>query len=506
MMVPISYAFFACRSWRVAAVMTSGLALGCEARLEIETDHPLFPWDEGTGTAPSSDGETGPASPSSSSTQSESSSSDSTETDSPEPAWAWSPETTIGSTNGDVDALYPKVTIDAHGNTLVAWQEIGYNPTTYGVGTNFYSPQLGWGSDFPLVTYAEGFAGQVKLCGNSAGSAVAAWPSSSTSSPVTLTPSPRSVSLAYYTPTEGWLGPIELHASTSFIASVECGIDSDGNALLVWAEQGEPAVLQFSRGRGDVWTSPQVIAEEPDLGGLPVLTMNEAGNAFLAWPYGSYRALAIAGQWYDPNDGWGETLRRAMEPLDLRSLAITLGGDNTAHVAWFEARVDYTELGQLWSSPFTYEEGWGDAVRIDDSEETAGDVALGADDSGAVLAVWNSYTPYYGEGRVRSRRYTPSGGWEPIRYLADHGFMVSVSVSPGGKGLAAFRNTEAQDARGAIETVYFAPDGSIERFVTEPSVVDARVPQVGINDAGQAVVVWAHSDLEGTHASAIVRR
>ncbi len=495
---------------------------GCKARLEIETDHPLFPWGESsdTGNSTSETDDPGPNGNHSTDTTSPAGTTDTTNTHSgssgtssggdipadagplPEPERTWGPEMIIDAR--DVNAKKPQVTMDAAGNTLFVWTRSQGHPEARedGVSSRYYSRTSGWGPIHQLAYYSTETAADLQVCGNPDGSSVITW----TSTKSRYEGGARSLWVAYFSTEAGTSAPIELQDDT-VLGSAGCGIDDLGEGMVVWSTE---SALVFSRGADSAWTEPEVIATEP--GPFQRLSMNLQGNALVVARRDSAESSSFFDVWYDANSGWSEpsAVPAEVPPAlpspdtdDPASFTVALGGDDTAHLAWISVLADYT--GELWTSAFTLEDGWSAPLLLaDDFVRWDGAVTSNADVSGRALVLWSALTQPVPS--VRGRRFSPGAGWDSDNFLDRYGDSMSSALGPNGYGIAAFRATnEAESFDNSIAIVYFSADGSIEQFVTERPEADSADPAVAINAAGQAVVAWEQLTYNDSQAYVIFR-
>lgn len=473
---------------------------GCKARLEVETDHPLFPWDETSGTAtvtsdtenPTSNGtnaaDTLDTLTGSSGTSSEAESTADAGPQSPERAISWGPEMIINAR--DVNARNLQVTMDGAGNTLFVWRMAGPYDRSDGVYWRYYSRINGWSPIHQLASFYSEVTAGLQVCGNADGAAVITW----TSTPNPSSEAPLSLWVAYYSADAVMFEPVELQDDT-VVGSAGCAIDSSGEGMLVWSTE---SALAFSRGSESNWSQPEVIAGEA--GSSQRLATNSQGNAVLVARRGSADAYAFFAVSYDANSGWGEAFalsvpgQSAAAP-ELPPFAVALGGDNRAHLVWAPSPA-YDQPAEVWASTFTAGEGWRAPLLLTD-EGTTGSavVSVSANDAGRALMLWTAAAA--GSFRVQGRRFLPDLGWESNDLFDEEGgplyrwipSSMSSAVAPNGRALAAFRFSDGGSDSG-IAVLHIAPDGTVERFFTQRRGHDNMDPAVAMNAVGQAVVAW----------------
>lgn len=257
----------------------------------------------------------------------------------------------------------------------------------------------------------------------------------------------------YYLPVSGWQGPSRIDTTGEFTSSLRVAMDAGGNAVAVWTQSdGVRDSIWANRFSADTgWATAQLLETSDDDAREPEIAMDSAGMALCVWQQGG----TVWAARYDATSGW-----QVAESLDL---------DGTDH-----------------SRPH---------------------VALTP--SGDGIVVWH-HTGKTGVS-VRARRYTPAGGFEPAESIdtgdaVDTGF-ARVAINRAGEAVAVWSQNNGDwdniwanryrpgsgwagpDAIAALE------GGSAER------------PQVGIDDAGNAVAVWqqfsgARLDIWANHYTA----
>jgi hypothetical protein len=133
-------------------------------------------------------------------------------------------------------------------------------------------------------------------------------------------------------------------------------------------------------------------------------------------------------------------------------------------------------------------------VRIDETLlENTGDVALGVDDSGAVIAVWTQTEGnLLGEYSIWSKRFVPASGWGPaerIEQQAGNSSLPQLAVHADGTAVVVWYQTDGTS--NSIMANRYSPVGGwgTATAIDTASGVVFR-PQVAVADHGQAVAVW----------------
>lgn len=241
----------------------------------------------------------------------------------------------------------------------------------------------------------------------------------------------------------------------------QMAVDGQLGVMAVWElEEGfeEDTFIYANRyTRKGLWGEPEPIDDGNGRAAKPKVAADGDGNAFAVWERGETTSSdkKIWANRYDvENASWGSPallqngdITRAKLP----SIAADPSGKATA--VWVQNNLD---TGREDVRAIRYEPGagWGDAVTIGaPANNVAADrTAVGMDDQGGAIAVWDRRAGPAGEGgRVLwANRYTPGSGWGTAQQIKSdestsaNGFRLDV----GAKGDAFVIWT--QDNRGDV--------------------------------------------------------
>lgn len=208
-------------------------------------------------------------------------------------------------------------------------------------------------------------------------------------------------------------------------AAIAAWTQLDGGRSSVWA-------IHFSAGR---WGAAQLLdAVDSRFVGRPVVSIDAAGNAFVAWP----------------------------QPTG------------------------------LWSSRYTMAGGWSMAELLDSGD--AGDPRIAADASGNAIAVWVKFGET--KANILTRRYTPAGGWGTAELLGTHddgnAFGPQIAMDGSGNAIAVWHRSEISSSsmQSYIWARRFTPGGGWEAAQQLESNGTALGPGISFDSAGNALATW----------------
>jgi hypothetical protein len=154
-----------------------------------------------------------------------------------------------------------------------------------------------------------------------------------------------------------------------------------------------------------------------------------------------------------------------------------------------------------WAAPTLLEDDDGDAARA----------RIAIDSNGNALAVWDQFD-FGGHTRIWTNRYSPASGWGTGSVLSPatgdgSGAYPQVALDSQGNGLVVWHETVPIVVNGApgyttrLKWSRYTPGGGLS-VPAELGTGDAAVgPELAMNAAGDAVVVWREGDASAVRAS-----
>ncbi len=290
----------------------------------------------------------------------------------------------------------------------------------------------------------------------------------------------------------------------------DIAVDEQLSAVVVWEaveDSGVTTILANRYTRRDLWGTPEPIDDGSGVVSSPKVALDADGNAFAVWE----RNIDTFTQniWTNRYDvdalAWGtpELLQTGV-PEDARLPAITADRDGNATAIWVE--LDPLSGRQVIRA-IRYEpgSGWGEAETIARPVTliAAAQTAIGSDDAGAVIAMWDPPAGPSGQGgRVLwSNRYVPGTGWgEPVEVKSDsltRADVFRLAVGANGDAFAVWEqdNDDELEPRLDVWSARFSGDewGAPER-IDAADGGDTRAPEIAVDGSGTAYAVWSQAD------------
>jgi len=323
----------------------------------------------------------------------------------------------------------PEVAVDSNGYVIAVWV------LSRGAGNEIwasrYTPGVGWGIAERISLNSAGSAQDPHIAMTPDGEAVAVWAQSNDSQHNTWA--------SRFTPQAEWSSPELIETDdTASTWNPRVAVDPSGNATAVWSRidatgQGIRA-NRFTPEMG--WGAAQIL--ETGRAGpavTPQVGMDSDGNAIVVWHQTDL--LFRSDVWskrFTPGAGWSGGMRVETQDSVATNpqIAVAPGGDAIA--VWEQMGAMYKDA---WANRFTPESGWGPPSLLEISN--AGDVRLpqvASDAAGNAIAVWMQHDG--SEEDVWANRYTLGAGWTGAVLLeqADGVRALNPRVAVGLKGSA----------------------------------------------------------------------
>ncbi len=295
--------------------------------------------------------------------------------------------------------------------------------------------------------------------------------------------------------------PLEVYTGSAVAA------DSSGNAIAVW-----------SNGNNTNWSSGTIWANRfwPGYGwGVPEQI---AGPLEVVYPVGPGADVAVDSEgaavavWSGNGSIWASSLYRLSRvptyewapPLPIRgqggfarSPQIAMDSSGRALVAWGEYNQTGTSVwASIWTDWFVPQEGWGEPTRMGGGEFGGGPLQVAASQTGSGVVIWEEVDAGNATGRLMANSFVPGLGWGSAVRIDVEGcpWGARLAVSPAGDGVIVWMEGgwAGCQLRGPVLARSFTADGRWSAAAKGPN---GTTPDVAVDEAGNALVVWRTGDL-----------
>ncbi len=314
-----------------------------------------------------------------------------------------------------------------------------------------------------------------------------------------------------------WSAPDYIPASGALgesVRNLQLAVDAEGNAvsLLRYMAGGSWKSVEAHRDAGGEWSRFAELSEGHKTG-IPRITV-AGGNSVATWTRMNYSSDGVffgTDVWTRiraDGQSWGNAKALSVEKLvGSQQAAVNDAGD--AVVVWVSYNKENQAMTTIKASSYSTERGWSESPvnvsHVDVSMAYTADVAV--DEVGNTIVVWRQFNNNDGSWYIKSAYRPavaspddPNGGWNEPVDIYGGGLSakdLQVEVKGDGKAVAVWsqvdgenRNTYAVTSKAnggwGEPTVVGTVDGS--RRSPHPD------PQLAVNAAGDATVVWVVQD------------
>jgi hypothetical protein len=209
----------------------------------------------------------------------------------------WNGATTI-QTDASGEGSFPRVALDGHGNAMAVWHQT--DGTRYNIWANHYVAGSGWSGARLIETDDTDSALYPQVGMDSGGNALVVWEQ--------YDGTRYNIISARFASSSGWSTSAPIESDAGSATDPQIGVDPSGNAVAVWTQQGTARINvvanRYTPGAG--WGTPTLI-ETDDTGDTqyPQIAINAAGIAQAVWMQNDGTRFNVASNRYTPGSGWG---------------------------------------------------------------------------------------------------------------------------------------------------------------------------------------------------------
>jgi hypothetical protein len=315
------------------------------------------------------------------------------------------------------------------------------------------------------------------------GEAVAAWERYRNPGPV--------IEASTRQPGGEWSAPIEIGSGTD----VRLAVSTSGAAIAVWENlvAGQTVLESSYRSPGGSWSAPVGLGPGGGSAANPEVAIGASGEAAVVWEQKLGKTMSVESAFRDPLGGWSTQGGLSEDSVEALIPQVAIGPTGEAVGAWRLVR----RHGESVVESATRAPGgsWTPAVRLSARGENpnAGVPRIAVDAAGETVAVWsvNHGVRHRYRATIISASRPAGSAWSaPIRVASEKGAAegLELALSPTGKAAIAWERE--RHFHSAVESAFRSVGGVWSARVPIRHKADNVGPEVAINAAGEAVVVF----------------
>jgi hypothetical protein len=284
----------------------------------------------------------------------------------------------------------------------------------------------------------------------------------------------------------GTVGTLQVLSPTGVkIFGTDVAVDSDGDAVVTWAEYSDGSVFPKMRrftsdgSLSETW----VLSSSPASAEAPAVAFDREGDAVLAWANDNVvqaRTLSASG-----TRGELEQVSADLSPIDRHFFArVTIDRDGDALVTWrhWTAADQSTQVWGRWMS----RDGTVGEVRqlTPSSHPDVQNYSVAGDLDGDVMLTWDRFP----SGEMYARQITRTATLEQPVLVTSYGRLHSVGVDDDGDGVVVWQGEGIDGSVGSVRARRVTQTGA---WGTAEVVASTGVfPKVAVTPVGGAMIAW----------------
>ena len=325
-----------------------------------------------------------------------------------------------------------------------------------------------------------------------------------------------------------WLDPESLsEADGSPVDQAQIGLDAAGNALVIWwAEESNGRVIKYAeRAIGGEWSAPGYLTVGGELGEDArdlQLAVDAEGNAVALWRrYKGGDEWGIVETSRDAGGQWSSAREFSQEEHNASNPRVAASGGNMAATWLVPLSTDPADPDlQTYPTVLARVRAAGDVWDNDQVLSEVGDPTSGqqiaVNHVGNAIAAWSRFCICDFKTNIRASYYSPGSGWSqpPLDLLpwnVDSAYAPDVTIDQAGNAMVIWRQYDNSDASWHIRSAYRSADEDSGGRSDDWSVADdifggaqsVRNPKVDADGKGNAVAVWSADSADDGISSSI---
>jgi hypothetical protein len=285
----------------------------------------------------------------------------------------------------------------------------------------------------------------------------------------------------------GTLGALKVLSPAGVTATgTDVAIDSDGDAIVTWAEQdatgaSRPKMRRYTR-TGEL-PAAVLLASSPTWAEPPAVAFDREGDAVLVWTNNNVvqaRTLSAAGTLSSL-----KTVSGNVSPNDRHFGArVTVDRDGDALLTW-KHWTDLALTEQVWGRWLSRSGTVGSVRQLTPSSHTRfSNYSIAGDLDGDMVLTWDLFPSKYLYARTISRTATIG----PSVQLSTYGRLHTVRLDDDGDGVVVYEGQGINGSVGSIRARRVSQSGT---FATSQVIAESGVsPVTAVSPGGRAIVGW----------------
>ncbi len=290
-----------------------------------------------------------------------------------------------------------------------------------------------------------------------------------------------------------WLAPVDLSASGRNAIFARVAMDAAGDSVVVWQRyNGRHYVVQAAtRPAGGAFSAAVDLSASGQAAELPRVAIDAAGDAVAVWRRSNGRHFIVQATVRAAGGGFGAPVDLSAPGQNAQTPQVALDPAGDAVVVWRRSNGRHL-IVQAALRPASG--SFGAPVDVSAPGHDAYDPQVAADAAGEAVAVWRQLN---GRHFIVQAALRPAGGsfGSPVNLSAagENASSPQVAVDAAGDAVAVWHRS---NGRNSIVQAVLRPVGGSFGIPVDLSERgrDALNPQVAMDPAGDAVAVWQRSN------------
>jgi hypothetical protein len=267
------------------------------------------------------------------------------------------------------------------------------------------------------------------------------------------------------------------------------------------------------------WTPAALIETGSGSASSPRIAVDPSGNVMAVWVQSDGTTSNIYANRYAAGSGWGTAtlLETSDMPADSPQIAADSNGNFIA--VWRQAwKTVNGALYGIHANRYVVGTGWGAAATVYEDitrgDVTAnGDAQIGVAPNGNAVVVWSVYDWSWNHTSVRANRYEVGAGWTGVTNLSTEAvraaYSPEVALDSAGNAIVVWSQDSGTSSVQGIKAVRYAVGTGWQTPVPiEPATIaetrTGSAPQIAFDLNGNAIAVWYQYGKPGIYTNRYV--